>query len=185
MSEEIIHLKKDSPVVGRYAKTTWRTPGKLKLPCAIHIDSYDERGKEFGITVLYDGRRLTMGLGQPLILISEEDAVQLANLRRNELAETEAALRNPGAAMAAAPSQAPQPAAPVKAPAKVAKPAAPKAEKKQTCYGFITEAVLSGLDKDVVFQQACGLFPDRDPKKIKSDVSVVRSDLKKKGKISY
>jgi hypothetical protein len=180
MSETIIHLKKDSDVVGKYAKTTWRTPGKLRLPCAIHIDAYDGKLREFLITVLYDGRKLTMGLGQPLIVITEEEADQLANLRRQEVAETE------GRAVSKAVTSA-KPVVP-KAPPQTPNPVKPPANpvtRKLTCYGFLTAEISAGVGKDEAFAKACGLFPDRDPKKIKSDISVVRSDLKKKGVISY
>ena len=198
---EII-LGEDNVPIHRYFHTNWnfRTPPFTKIP--VYLESYNPKTKTFSVQVLTDKKHFDLGLDYPLVPITEDQAQEIVNQRtkgkgviltKNAAVPTPTPIpipldknedEKPDTSIVVYPkpvSMTNETATPIveSKPVVIAKK---KKEKKHDDRVSMSTLILVGIEAEKtineIVEEVSAIYPERDPKKIRSLISCHRSRVK-------
>ena len=192
----------------RYFHTNFnfRTQPYTKIP--VYLESFDKKTKTFSILVLTDRKRFNVGIDYPLVPITEDQAQEIVNQRMKgktpvsiksmQLTNNQPALPTPAPALGITTPTPPEPQhganciahtipgtcdcglddTPHPGPAVAPKK---KKEVKRDGRESMSTLILAGLAEKTfseIVDQISAIYPERDPKKIRSLISCHKSRIK-------
>lgn len=196
--ERLIHLTYENThdaegnIKHRFFKSIFLYVTKPYTKMPVYLESYNKATKKFTIIVLYPKRTLDfVPVGYPLIPISEKEAQDLVEHRRNFNAQSNnqkpkpptmelSSLVNPNLKPLDHPAPANQEE---KAPAVTSAPKAqrsiPSKDGRPSIRSIVVAAFNEGKNKEEILPILQSVFPDKDAKYLKSMIAVSVHSLKK------